>query len=238
MKKFIFGLAIALCASTAAMAEVTVSGGADLVSSYNWRGMQQSGPAIQPGMTISAGNFSFGAWGSSAFDDMSTTTKELDFTLAYEVGGFSLAVTDYWWSGETGTAYLSDKMHQQEVTVGFTFGCGLGFAWSTVVAGNLDKTPIFADDEETVIGYGDSNYSSYLAISYPFEIGDVAVDTSIGINPYESAYGDKFGVASVAVRFSKDLVLSDSFSIPVFVETSVAPLSENAYLVAGMSFAF
>ncbi|MFI3258647.1 MAG: TorF family putative porin [Rikenellaceae bacterium] len=225
MKKYVLGLAMALCASTAAMAEVSVSGGADVVSSYNWRGIQQSGPAIQPGMAISAGNFSLGAWGSSSFADItSTTSKELDFTLAYEVGKFSIAVTDYWWSGET--ASYMDGAHQQEVTVGFAITDALSVAWSTVLAGSLDE------------GADGQMYSSYLNIAYAFEIGSVACDASLGINPYESAYGDSFGVSSIALRFTKELVCSDTFSIPFFVETSIAPLQSNAYLVAGMSFGF
>ena len=37
---------------------VSFSGGSDLVSSYYWRGVKESGPALQPTLTMTAGNFS------------------------------------------------------------------------------------------------------------------------------------------------------------------------------------
>ncbi len=236
MKKFILSLAVALCATTAAMAEVSVSGGADLVSNYNWRGIQQSGPAIQPGMSVSFGNFSVGAWGSQAFDATATTTREMDFTIGYEVGGFSISVTDYWWNGEIAGVdddgcniapnYFKDKGHQQEVTVGYGFDCGFSLSWSTMVNGDNDK------DEDGQM------YSSYIALGYSCEIAEtVGCDISVGINPWDSQWG-KCGLSTVGVRFSKDFLNSDKISLPIFVETSFSQVTENAYLVAGLSFGF
>ena len=48
---------------------VSFSGGSDLVSSYYWRGVKESGPALQPTLTMTAGNFSVTAWGSIDFSD-------------------------------------------------------------------------------------------------------------------------------------------------------------------------
>ncbi len=226
MKKFILGLAVALCATTAVKAEVSASGSVDFVSAYTWRGMQQSGPAIQPGMSVSAGNFTLGAWGSSAFDSSSTTSKELDFTLGYEVGGFSISITDYWWDGEL-SAYNTKGTHQQEVTVGYGFDCGFSVAWSTMLAGDPDK------NED-----GDQYFSSYLGLGYACSIADVVdCDLSVGFNPWDSQWGD-MGLSTVGVRFTKDLLNSEKFSLPLFVETSYSQVQDNAYLVAGFSFGF
>ena len=43
----------------------------DLVSSYVWRGMYQTGASIQPTLGFSVGNFSLTAWGSTDFDGTS-----------------------------------------------------------------------------------------------------------------------------------------------------------------------
>ncbi len=226
MKKYILGLVAAVCFATTASAQVEACGGVDLVSSYNWRGMQQSGPALQPGMEMSVGGFSLGAWGSSSFDAFATTTKELDFYLGYSIGGFSIAVTDYWWSGED-QLYLDDNMHQQEVTLGYDFEFGLSVAWSTMLAGTLDQ------DEN-----GDQYYSSYLSLGYSCAIAEtIGCDFTLGINPWESQWGD-MGLSSLAVRFSKDLLDSETFTLPFFVEASVSQVQKNAYLVAGLSFGF
>ena len=54
----------------------------DLVSSYVWRGMYQTGASIQPTLGFSVGNFSLTAWGSTDFDGTSASAgaaaKEID----------------------------------------------------------------------------------------------------------------------------------------------------------------
>ena len=55
---------------------VSFGGGSDLVSSYYWRGVRESGPALQPALTMTAGNFSVTAWGSVDFSD--SGYKEMD----------------------------------------------------------------------------------------------------------------------------------------------------------------
>ena len=68
----------------------------DLVSSYIWRGMYQSGAAIQPTLGLQVGRFSLTAWGSADFTGQGH--KEADLTAAYSVGGFTLSLADYWWA--------------------------------------------------------------------------------------------------------------------------------------------
>jgi|SRR6056300_57321 ammonia channel protein AmtB len=67
--------------------------GADLVSSYVWRGTQfGSGAHIQPYMELGSGNFTAGVWGS-----FPTSAKgggnELDLYLGYDFGPVALTVT-------------------------------------------------------------------------------------------------------------------------------------------------
>ncbi len=80
-------------------------------------------------------------------------------------------------------------------------------------------------------------YSTYISAEYPFAIGDVDCSGFLGVTPAEGMYGDKAGVASVGFSFSYDLVSTDKFTLPVFVETSFSPLQDDAYIVAGFSFA-
>ena len=67
--------------------------GADLVSSYVWRGTQfGSGAHIQPWVSLSTGNLEFGAWGS-----FPTTAagggNELDLYASYSFGSFGYKST-------------------------------------------------------------------------------------------------------------------------------------------------
>ena len=50
---------------------------------------------MQPSLGISYKGLSLGAWGSVGLSNPGDT-KELDLTLGYTIGGFSISVTDYW----------------------------------------------------------------------------------------------------------------------------------------------
>ena len=68
--------------------EFTVQG--DLVSSYVWRGVYQTGASFQPTLGFGIGGFSLTAWGSTDFDGYKSTegqaNKEIDLTAAYAFG--------------------------------------------------------------------------------------------------------------------------------------------------------
>lgn len=78
-----------------------VTPAADIVSSYVWRGGYDAGASIQPSLTLSYAGFSLEAWGSTDFSTSADEfkSKEFDLTLGYQIKGFEIAVTDYWWSG-------------------------------------------------------------------------------------------------------------------------------------------
>ena len=120
MKRGVFiliaALAIFLTADLCARERgVKFSGGTDLVSTYVWRGVRESGPAFQPSLTMSAGNFSATAWGSVDFD---SAYKEMDLTLAYALGPVTLSVADLYWTGHADDRYFvfdSRSPHRIEV---------------------------------------------------------------------------------------------------------------------------
>ncbi len=228
MKKYILTLVAAVMAlgtTTANAADFEVSGGVDLVSTYTWRGLDQTGPAFQPAAAVSYGGLSLSAWGSNPFVGEG---KELDVTLGYAIGSFSISLTDYWWEGES-TNFLNKGLtaHQQELGLAYEFGNGLSISWNTMIAGDMDKLTVGDDGEMK------ASYSTYVNIAYPFTVGDVDCSASVGITPWEGAYASDFNVATVAFRMDKEF-----FSIPMFVEAIAAPAQKDAYLVAGMSFAF
>ena len=88
---------------------VSFGGGTDLVSSYYWRGVKESGPALQPTLTMTAGNFSVTAWGSIDFSD--SGYKEMDLTLAYQLGPVTLSVADLYWTGHDDDRYFMFNNH-------------------------------------------------------------------------------------------------------------------------------
>ena len=51
-------------------------------------------------VAVSYKGFSLSAWGTAGIEK--EDTKEIDLTLGYATGGFSISVTDYWFNGGPG----------------------------------------------------------------------------------------------------------------------------------------
>ena len=109
--------------------------GADLVSQYIWRGQNLGDFSLQPTLGVGYKGISLSAWGSVGISN-SSDTKELDLILKYEHKGFSVGVTDYWFSEGTYFQYHAHKTtHIWEGFVGYDFGF-LSATWYTNFAGN------------------------------------------------------------------------------------------------------
>ena len=228
MKKIIFILVIVLGISAVKAQEVDFSLGADIVSSYVWRGAYQTSAAVQPAMGLSVSGFSLSAWGSIP---VMGEAKEVDFTAAYEIAGLSFAITDYWWAGEGAYKYFMYESkrteHFFEGTIGYTLPIEkfpLSISWNTMFAGGD-----YLED-------GDRAYSSYAEFSFPFKVKTIDLGFSMGINPWESVYAEDFSVIHIGLKASKELKVTDSFSIPVSGEIIANPRSEDVFFVFGVSF--
>lgn len=204
---------------------------ADLVSSYVWRGVYQTGASVQPSINLSYAGFSLTAWGSTDFSSLSDPDKgkEFDLTIGYGIGGFSIGVTDYWWAGEGHRYGDYSNSHFFEGTAGYNFGESfpLGITWNTMFAGGDKK----AD--------GDRRFSTYVEAAYDFSVLGVDVTPSIGVSPWTGMYHregkDGFALCTIALKASKEIKITDSFSLPVFAQAIVAPNQDNVFLVFGLS---
>jgi hypothetical protein len=205
--------------------ETTVS--ADVVSSYVWRGMDCGSAAIQPTLGIAYKGLSLTAWGSYGLVD-TNDAKEFDLTLAYTTGGFNIGITDYWFNTPEARYFLYDAhktSHVFEANVGYDFGAA-SIQWFTNFAGNdgLNKD-------------GKRAYSSYLELSAPFKLASADWSATIGAVPYATDfYGvNGFAVTNVSLKATKDIKITDSFSIPVFAQVAANPASQKAYFVFGFT---
>ena len=142
---FLWAAAVALPAVAEGQDKIEAPVGADLVSSYIWRGQELGDVSIQPSVSLSWKGLSLTAWGSASWD--SEYAKEFDLTLGYAVKGFSVSVTDYSFSKGTNFktgADISGKyfhfgsnstLHVYEAQVGYDFGF-LAVNWYTNIGGN------------------------------------------------------------------------------------------------------
>jgi hypothetical protein len=206
--------------------------GADIVSSYVWRGYKSAGASVQPSLNASISGFSLGAWASTDITGIDGT-KEVDFSASYENSGFKVAVTDYWWDGEGQERYFSsphdgNNGHYLEATLGYTFpeSFPLSVSWNTFVLGKGNKK----ED-------GKNSYSTYIEFAYPFSVKGIDMGISAGFTPWESAvYGTNgFNFTSIALNVSKSIKITDSFSLPVFGNIICNPNLEDIHFVFGVS---
>ena len=232
MKKILIITAILFTAAVTARAQDTLetSIGTDLVSQYVWRGQDLGGVSVQPTLGLSYKGLSLSAWGSAGLSNPADT-REFDLTLAYTIGGFNIGVTDYWFNAGLDPlnryfAYAADcTNHVFEANVGYDFGFA-SLQWYTNFAGNDGLTP----DEKCA-------YSSYVEVNVPFVLGGVDWTATAGAVPFATDfYGvEGFGVVNVALMASKDIRITDSFSIPVFAQVAANPYSKNAFFVFGIT---
>ena len=231
MKKIVL-LAMGLVMSMTAIAqdEVETTVAADAVSSYIWRGQDLGSAAVQPTLGIGYKGLSLSAWGSYGLVN-TADTKEFDLTLAYTTGGFNIGITDYWFSAglDPDARYFKYDAHGTnhvfEANIGYDFG-PLSLQWFTNFAGN-DGTN--KDDKRA--------YSSYVEVAVPFKLATVDWTATAGAVPWATtSYGTNgFAVTNLSLKATKEIKVTDTFSIPVFGQVVGNPCSQNAYLVFGFT---
>jgi len=232
MKKIVL-LALGLVLGNTAIAQETkerieTTIAADFVTQYIWRGQDLGNVSLQPTLGIGYKGLSLTAWGSVGFT--STDTKEFDLTLGYTTGGFNIGITDYWFNNVgPESRYFKYGAHNTnhvfEANIGYDFGVA-SIQWYTNFTGNdgLNKN-------------GKRAYSSYAEAAVPFKLLTVDWTATAGVVPYYTTfYGTKgFAVTNLSLKATKDIKVTDSFSVPVFGQVVANPCSQKAYLVFGFT---
>ena len=197
--------------------------GADVVSSYVWRGAQfGSGPAVQPWFTLPelTSGLELGVWGSFPLSDdggehASGQTYELDLYASYDFGPFALTITNYTFPTASG-AYDGSGYELFDGDMEVSASASLGAIGLTV--------GYFTDLEALYVEAGTTVAGMDLAIGYGSD-GDGAY----------YAGGDS-AIVNVSLGGSKDIKITDDYSLPLFGSFIYNPDAEAAYMVVGMSF--
>ena len=232
MKKVrrLFCLAAVCMAAVAANAQDKVEGtiATDVVNQYIWRGQDLGDVSVQPTLGVAYKGVSLSAWGNVGLSDKDDT-KEFDLTLAYTTGGFHIGVTDYWFNSPNDKyfEYAAHKTsHVFEGNIGYDFG-PVALNWYTNFAGNdgLNKS-------------GSRAYSSYVEATAPFKLASLDWTATVGAVPYATSFYSRatgFAVTNIGLRASKDIAITNSFSVPVFAGVTANPSSQKAYFVCGFT---
>lgn len=219
--------AIAVLGTMSAKAQ-GFSTGADIVSSYVWRGVPQEAtkgtPNIQPYVSFNTGGLTVGAWASSSFLG---NVKEVDLYATYAFSSaLALTVTDYNWGfNNSYFKYSKGGDHMFEATLAYTGG------ESFPISASVNTFFAGADTLST----GKNAFSTYAELSYPIS---ASAKVFLGASLTESAmvYGTTgFGITNVGIKVSKSISITDKFSLPVYGIVGANPYSGNAFFVAGIT---
>ena len=207
----LLSLAVALLAGFGGTAQAEgFKVGADVVSSYVWRGLNLGEPpAIQPAFsyTFAGSNIVVGAWGSYALNDTITSKnsgnkygyQEVDLYATVPVGPFSLSIIDYYVPDTTATPtprafdFSGDGPNVVEFSVGYAKN-NLSLLAAVNVAGH-----------DTSIGYkhakyGEAGYKFYNKNGYTAK-GVVGFGDA---DYYGAGKNDNFALVNTGISVSKD----------------------------------
>lgn len=230
----IFGGMLFVLPASTVQAQTTKGGsfsvGADVVSSYVWRGVPQEGskggsPNIQPSVTYTNGIFSIGAWGSTAF---SGQVKEVDLSATLAMSkDFSFTVTDYNWNNNRN--YFNYQSHGTDHIYEATLTYAGVESFPLSISAN---TMFFGDDKNA---NGKNAYSSYVELDYPVtSMVKAFMGASLVSSPM--VYGNtNFAVINLGLRVTKMVKITDSFSMPVYGIIGCNPQMGKAFFVAGFT---
>jgi uncharacterized protein (TIGR02001 family) len=187
------------------------STGLDIYSSYVWRGTKfGTGPAFQPSLEFSAGGFAIGAWGSYSAGDVESPEADLYASYGFDLGessSLTFTLTDYYFPG---TSWMEGTSHYIEPLVNL----GLG-AFSLTGAYMMND------------GAGDIYLEAAVAA------GPVNLTLGGGDGAY-TIDGD-FNICNIGISTSKEIKITDSFSLPVSGAAILNPSSEQFHIVVGIS---
>ncbi len=202
---------LSICSLNAKSQESSWSTGTDLVSGYVWRGTKfGSGPALQPGVKYSNGGFTIGGWGSYCFSTNEAAEADLYASYAFSLGkssSLTFTLTDYYFPGAT-SKYFDGDSHYYEPMVSL----GLGkFSFAGAYMTNAK----------------DVYFEAGLAA------GPVTLFAGAGNGQYTK--DATFNLCNFGIKTSKEIKISDSFSIPLSGSLILNPSTEQLHIVVGIT---
>jgi len=222
-------LAIAVLTVTSAKAQFAT--GADIVSSYVWRGIPQETtkgvPNIQPYVSFTTGGLTLGSWASSSFLG---NVKEVDLYATYAFSSqFAVTLTDYNWGFASAKGYFdysatTDHIYEATLAYTGTEKFPISASVNTMFAG-ADKKP--SDATKAAL-------STYMELGY--QITPLVKVFAGGVLGESNVYATKSaGVTNVGIKVSKSIAITDKFSLPVYGILGANPYSGGAFFVAGVT---
>jgi len=201
-----------------------LSTGAEVVSSYIWRGQNYGHrPSIQPGAELSWRGFTFGVWG--AFRITGDGEDEIDLYLSKEIGPLTISLWDYWsYSKYNPPRYFdynpqtTSHMFEAQALLSFGDEKRVNFTLGYLFYGS-DPSKSLYGEIELVKRSGDNEYKVFAGYQIKGEY-----------------YAASRAFVNTGISYKRELSLIKS--IPTYFQLSfiVNPAIKSTYLTAAIGF--
>ncbi len=224
--------------------DFSINTNADFVSRYVWRGLNLNDqPCIQPYLTAKVSNFQIGFWGSYGFTNINPTdpqnavNSEIDTWMSYSVNfpnsiSLTAILTDYYYPN--GGKKIGNFNNYNNAN-----GPGAHTVEAGLIINGPEKFPISLSGYMNV--YNEEGKNVYLQLDYGFEVQSTNLGLSLGTalgskdNPYY--YGtEKLNVINFGIKASRQIKITEEYSLPIFISYTLNPNAEISYLVFGLTF--
>lgn len=211
--------------------------GSDFVSRYVWRGIDfGNSPSIQPYMAYSIAGFEIGAWGSFATNGADMQEVDLYASYTFLKDMISIGATDYFFPSSA--VSMNNYFDYSDSTTGHYYEANLSF-------NGTEKVPISFSANYMFYG-ADKDNSWYFELGYNGTCKIVDYNVFIGATPGAGIYltdldpeddkpADGFSIVNVGFGVSKDIKITEKWSLPVFAQLITNPQAQNIFFVFGFS---
>lgn len=177
---------------------------------HMWRGGSSgTAPCIEPNVTWAYKNLSLDTWASYAFDN---SYKEIDLVLTYKWRFISFSVADFYSPAPKPKVKFSN-FRTQETDHLFEFKTDITLSEKVPI--KLMGSIIFAgNDWEQKADKIKQLYSTYIEVSYPFQLASFPISLEVGMTPAKGMYAKDMKVFNYGLTVFKDIKINERFSIP------------------------
>jgi hypothetical protein len=187
----------------------------DFYTNYIFRGTRLGqGPSLQPDLNVNYKGFTAGVWGAFDVSGYAETDPYISYTFPF---GLSLGLIDYYMQGTPLFNFSgSDGSHALELNIGYTYNnIGLQYNYIINQAG----------------GPGSAGGDMYIQGSYTFPSFEVFAGAG---NGWHTSDGN-FNLCNLGLGTTRQLTISDKFSIPLTGQIIVNPEREQLFIVIGLT---
>ena len=190
--------------------------GADLFSNYVWRGTKfGTGPSVQPSVAFVQGRLTLGVWGSFDAAGYAEADPYISYSLPF---GLSLGLTDYYYPG-LAVFDFSTPTGSHALEINTTFEKGGMTLNANYIINEAGGAASAGSDMYFQAGYAFTNFELFVGAGDGWHTSD-----------------GNFNVCHVGLGTSKEIQITEKFSVPVSGQIILNPEREDLYIVVGFSF--